>query len=100
MRGETPRGVGGGPVRLLVATVLTALLGWAVLAIERSGEISVRAGGRAARGVFEASRSTDPEQFNGGLAFVSVLFLLSFAAMLSTAWDIVAASRRGSDSAS
>ena len=91
------RGEEGDPVRLVVVTVLTTLLGWAVLGIERSGEISIRVGGRAARGVFAASRSTDPEQFYGGLAFIGLLFLVSLAAALSTAWDIVAASRRGSE---
>ena len=86
-------------MRLVLAAVLTFLLGWWFLAVQAAGEISISAGPRSARGTFSADRLTDPDQFYGALAFIGVLFLAALAALAalaSTAWDLVVAARRDS----
>ena len=83
-------------MRLVLAAVLTFLLGWWFLAVHAAGEISVSAGPRSARGAFSADRLTDPVQFYGALAFIGVLFLVALVAFASTASDLVAAWRRDS----
>ena len=93
MRLPMARGSEGDPMRLVVSTVATILLGWWFLAVYASGRISLTAGMRGARAPFVADRVTDPTQFNGALIFIAVLFLLALAAVASTAWDLVAAAR-------
>ena len=83
-------------MRLIVAAVLTPLLGWWFFAVYKAGTIAVNGGPRSAQGVFAASRSADPIQFYAGLFFIGLLFLAGIAALLSTAWDLVAAARRDS----
>lgn len=85
----------GDPVRLVLSAVLTVALGLWFVSVLRAGEISIHGGPRAAKASFVADRLTDPVQFNGALDFIGVLFLAALAALASTAWDFVAAARRG-----
>jgi len=91
------RGSEGDPIRLVVSVLGTLGFGLWFLAVERSGQISVHAGPRAARTSFVADRLTDPTQFNGALLFIAFLFLISLAAAASTLWDLVVASRNGDE---
>lgn len=91
------KGPDGDPMRLVLGLIVTPLLGWWFLAVHSAGEIVVRAGPRGARGHLDVDRLTDPTQFNVGLGFIGLLFLVSLAGLLSTAWDIVVGSERGSD---
>lgn len=84
-------------MRLLLGTILTGLIGWWFLAVHASGRVELHMGSRIARGTFEAYRATDPGRFHATLVVIAVLFLIAVAATASAAWDIVAASRRGSD---
>lgn len=90
------RGEVGEPMRLVLSGGLTLALGAWFLAANAAGEIVLRAGPRAARGVFSAERLTDPDQFYGGLIVIGVLFLAALASLFTTAWDLVVAARRGS----
>ena len=84
-------------MRLVLALIVTPLLGWWFYAVNAAGEISVRAGPRGAKGAFVADRLTDPDQFHLALGFIGLLFLMSLAGLFSTAWDIVVGPERGSD---
>ena len=91
------RGNEADPMRLVLSVIETMGFGLWFLAVHRSGEIAINAGPRAAKASFVADRLTDPAQFNGALAFVAALFLLSLAAFASTVWDMVVASRNESE---
>lgn len=96
MRIPIERGEEGDPARLVMGLILTPILGWWFWAVHAAGTISVRAGPRGSKSTFVADRLTDPDQFNAALAFIGLLFLVSLAALLSAAWDLVAAARRDS----
>lgn len=87
----------GDPMRLALALIVTPVLGWWFFAVHAAGQIAIRSGPRGAKGIFVADRLTDPDQFYIGLGFIGLLFILSLAGLLSTAWDIVVAPGRGSD---
>ncbi len=96
MRLKAAPGDEGDPVRFVIGLVMTPLLAWWFWAVNAAGTISVRAGPRGSKSTFVADRVTDPDSFHAALAFIGLLFLVSLAALLSVAWDLVAAYRRDS----
>ena len=91
-----PRGEDGDPVRFVISLILTLGLGVWFWTVNAAGTISVRAGPRGSKSTFVADRLTDPDQFHAAQVFIGVLFLVSLAALLSVAWDLVVAYRRDS----
>ena len=83
-------------MRLILAAILTPLLGWWFFAVHTAGTLTMKGGPRGARAMFAADSLTDPVQFYTGLTFIGLLFLAALAALLATAWDLVAAARRDS----
>lgn len=86
----------GDPVRFVISLIMTPMLAWWFWAVNAAGTISVRVGPRGAKATFVADRVTDPDQFYSALAVIGLLFLVALAALLSVAWDLVAAYRRDS----
>ena len=90
------RGEDGDPARFVISLILTLALGGWFWSVNAAGTISVRAGPRGSKSTFVADRLTDPDQFQAAQAFIGLLFLVSLAALLSVAWDLVVAYRRDS----
>lgn len=96
MRTPVARDDQGDSVRFVISLILTPLLGWWLWIVDATGTISVRAGPRGSKSTFVADRLTDPDQFHDAQVVIGVLFLVSLAALLSVAWDLVVAYRRDS----